>query len=253
MDNQQLKSAYIALLHTVEPSYLEKPEARRGGPKGLSGLFLPSVPETYQSARNKVMVIGSETAGWEPLKKIGEKGQYNDFKSVEAYVEASMAKHQGFFANELAKKKPDRGHTFHNFMRDVAKTAGKDGLIYSNLFCFDWRKSSPMRCPEFAFVKRLSQQVLETQLRLLKPDYIIFANGITSAKHRREFFPVGEGARCTKTKSYPNIAPTHYLWEFVLDETIRCYRVHHPSARHRTAQIGRAGAIELLARAISST
>lgn len=251
MDNSQIKAAYVEVLRNIDPAYLEKPERRRGGIKGLSGLFLPSVHENYGATENKVMVVGSETAGWEPLAKTGEKGQYHDFHSVEAYVEASMRKHQNFFASELAQKKQDRGHTFHNFVRDIAKAVGKEGLIYSNLFCFDWRRSSPMQCPEFAFVKRLSQQLLEVQISLLKPDCIIFANGITSAKHRREFFPVGDGARCTQTRSHLDIAPTHYLWEFMLDETIRCYRVHHPSARGKTAQIGRAGAIRLLASSIA--
>lgn len=246
MDNKELKAGYVDVLRNIDPGYLQRPELRRGGSKGLSGLFLPTVDETYRLAKNKVMIIGSETAGWEPLKMTGEKGKYFDYESVEQYVETGMRKHQSFFAKELAKKKADRGHTFHNFVRDVARVADKNGLIYSNLFCFDWRKSSPMKCPEFKFVKRLSQLLLETQIRLLKPDYIIFANGITSAKHRREFFPVGEGARCTNTRSYPEIAPAHYLWEFTLDEAIRCYRVHHPSARHKMAAIGRAGAIELL-------
>ena len=250
MDNRELKAGYVDVLRYIDPGYLQRPELRHGGSKGLSGLFLPTVDETYRSAKNKVMIIGSETAGWEPLKIPGEKDKYFDYESVEQYVEAGMRKHQSFFAKELAKKKADRGHTFHNFVRDVARVTDKNGLIYSNLFCFDWRKSSPMKCPEFKFVKNLSQLLLETQIRLLKPNYIIFANGITSAKHRREFFPVGEGARCTNTKSHPEIAPAHYLWKFNLDETIECYRVHHPSARNKMAAIGRAGAIELLALSI---
>ena len=250
MSNRELEAAYVNVLSGIDPAYLQSPEMRPGGSKGLSGLFLPSVSKTYHSARHKVMIVGSETAGWEPLKIAGEVGKYASYESVEKYVEKSMQKHQSFFAKELAKKKPDRGHTFHNFVRGVTRVAGKDGLVYSNLFCFDWRKSSPIKCAEFSFVKRVSQQLLEAQIRVLKPKYIIFANGITSAKYRREFFPVGEGARCTNTKSYPEIAPAHYLWEFVLDRTITCYRVHHPSARHKTAAIGRSGVIQLLARAI---
>ena len=252
MNNSELKAAYVDVLNRIDPAYLQTPELRRGGAKGLSGLFLPTVNESYRSAKHKVMIIGGETAGWEPLKIPNEKGKYVDYESVEQYVEASMRKHQDFFAKELRKKKPDRGHTFHNFVRHVAGVVDKDGLIYSNLFCFDWRNASPMKCPEFEFVKQLSRQLLDDQIRILKPDYIIFANGISSAKHRRAFFPVGEGSRCTDARSYPEIAPTHYLWQFTLDNTICCYRIHHPSARHNTASIGRAGAITLLARSIAA-
>jgi hypothetical protein len=253
MDNQYLKAAYIELLKNLDTSYLDIPDRRPGGPKGLSGLFLPSVNDDYRSAKNKVMIVGSETAGWEPLAtRLDGKLIFRDFHSVETYVDTGMQKHQAFFDKELKQKKQDRGSTFHNFTRDVAKVVGKEGLAYANLFCFDWRKSSPMRCPHFTVIKRLSQQLLNAQIDVLKPDYIVFANGITSAKYRREFFPVGDGARCSQTKIHTEITSAHFLWEFMLDEKIRCFRVHHPSARHKSARIGRAGALELLARAVAS-
>jgi hypothetical protein len=253
MDNQNLQATYVELLKNIDTRYLDNRNLRPGGPKGLSGLFLPSVRDDYQSARNKVMIVGSETAGWEPLTtELDGKNIYGDFHSVEAYVATGMQKHQAFFAEKLNQKKQDRGHTFHNFTREVAKVVGKEGLVYTNLFCFDWRRSSPMRCPHVIFIKQLSQQLLNAQIRLLKPDYIVFANGIASAKYRREFFPIGDGARCSQPKTHTDITTAHFLWEFVLDETIRCFRVHHPSARHQSARIGREGALKLLARAISS-
>lgn len=252
MNNQQLKAAYLELLKNVDISYLDIPERRPGGAKRLSGLFLPSVRDDYQSAKNKVMIVGSETAGWEPLAiKLDGKLVFEEFKSVEDYVSKAMQKHRTFFDKKLSQKNRDRGHTFHNFTRDVAKTAGKAGLIYTNLFCFDWRKSSPMRCPHIDFIKRLSHQLLNAQIEVLKPDYIIFANGMASAKYRNEFFPVGEGARGSQPKNHDDIISAHYLWEFMLDEKIRCFRVHHPSARRKGARIGRAGALKLLARAIT--
>src|SRR5690349_11722286 len=97
MDNRQLKTAYVNVLKNIDPAYLEAPETRRGGARGLSGLFLPTVAETYREARNKVMIVGSETAGWEPLKITGEKGKYFEYESVDQYVEASMRKHKDFF------------------------------------------------------------------------------------------------------------------------------------------------------------
>lgn len=241
----------MAALKNIDTGYLEKRETRRGGPKGLSGLFLPSVRDTYASARHKVMIIGSETAGWEPLAtRSGEQVVYREFESVESYVDTSMRKHRHFFDKKLAQEKSDRGHTFHNYTRALAQLSGSDGLVYANLFCFDWRKSSPIRSPEFGFVKALSRQLLDAQIDVLRPDFIVFANGITSARYRREFFPHGEGGRCSHERTHPDVVPAHYLWEFVLDGRIRCFRVHHPSARHDTARAGRAGALALLAAAL---
>lgn len=252
MHNALLKAAYLELLKNVDTAYLDIPDRRRGGPKGLSGLFLPSAPDDYQHARNKVMIIGSETAGWEPLKKkIDRKITYDDFQSVDAYIDNAMQKHQRFFEKRLAQKSSNRGHTFHNFTRAVARAVGRDGILYANLFCFDWRTSSPIKSPEFGLVKELSEKILDAQIKVLQPDYIIFANGISSAKYRREFFPIGEGARCTNSKSYPEKISSHYLWEFMLDKKIKCFRVHHPSARRKDAGIGRALALDLLADAVS--
>lgn len=251
MNNALLKIAYTDLLKDIDTRYLENPDIRKNIAKGLSGLFLPSVSDDYQNAKNKVMIIGSETAGWEPLAKA--KNTYDDFRCIENYIDRAMQKHQGFFKKELGKKTGDKGHTFHNFSRATARVAGEDGLVYSNLFCFDWHGRSPIRSPEFKFIKNLSAKLLDAQIKILQPDYIIFANGISSAKYRRDFFPVGEGLRCTNSKSYPEIISSHYLWEFMLDDKIRCFRIHHPSSRSKRskdARLGQKFALKLLAQAI---
>ncbi|MEY3881210.1 MAG: hypothetical protein RIQ94_2006 [Pseudomonadota bacterium] len=245
MNNEALKAEYVELLKTIDTSYLDVRNKRIGGPKGLSGLFLASVAEGYSQAKNKVMIVGSETAGWEPLAK------YDDFQSIDSYVGTTMQKHLLFFEKKLKQKSNDRGHTFHNFTRAAAKVVGEDGLIYTNLFCFDWRGKSPIKSPQFDFIKDLSGKILDAQIKVLQPEYIIFANGISSAKYRRDFFPVGDGARCTNPKSYPEIVSSHYLWEFMLDTRIKCFRVHHPSARSKYARIGRVNVLELLANTIS--
>lgn len=248
--NELLKSAYLDFLKDMDSTFLDKPGVRAEFCSGLSGLFLPSVSAGYSSAKNKVMIIGRETTGWEPLGKKGKK-VYDDFESMEAYIERTMQKHQNFFKKMLEKPSGDRGHTFHNFTRATARAVGGEGLIYANLFCFDWKQKSPVKCPQFAFIKDLSQKILEAQIRVLQPEFIIFANGMSSAKYRREFFPVGEDGRCTATKSYPEKIQAHYLLEFMLDKKIRCFRVHHPSARSKEARRGRTLALELLAQAVA--
>jgi hypothetical protein len=249
--NDLLKNAYLDFLKDMDSACLD-PSVRDNFCSGLSGLFLPSVSADYSSAKNKVMIIGSETAGWEPLaKKLDGKKAYDDFESMDAYIERTMQKHQNFFKKMLEKTSGDRGHTFHNFTRATARAVGGGGLIYANLFCFDWKEKSPVKCPQFGFIKDLSQKILDVQIKVLQPDFIIFANGISSAKYRREFFPVGEEGRCTATKSYPEKIQAHYLWEFMLDKKIRCFRVHHPSARSKDARRGRALALELLVQAVA--
>ncbi|MBA3594588.1 MAG: hypothetical protein H0W47_12440 [Polaromonas sp.] len=248
MTNERLKNAYCEILKDIDPRYLGKPEMRPGGLSGLSGLFLSSVSENYSGAQNKVMIIGCETRGWEPLGK-------SEFETTDAYVKSAMNTHNNFFKKELLGKK-GRGLSFHDFTRAVEKIAGKDGLIYSNLFCFSWgkKKGSPIKSGDdvFPVVKEFSRKILNAQLEILKPDYIVFANGIASAPYRREFFPHGEGGRCTNPKSYPERVAVEYFWEFMLDEKIKCFRIHHPSARSLNAVKGRNFTLELLADAVSA-
>lgn len=244
MNNALLQQAYVEMLSDIDTRHLYPRRRRLTEDKGLSGIFLSSVSDQYARAKNRVMVVGCETAGWEPL------GPADEFVSVEDYVSRAMRKHRRFFEGKLAQTFRDRGSTFHNFTRAVAEVADKDGLVYTNLFCFDWAKKSPIGCPEFALVKDLSKKLLHRQIAILQPQFIVFANGMASAGYRREFFPSGEDGRCSQPRSYPEITTAHYLWEFVLDGNIRCFRVHHPSARSKQAALGRNAALTLLGDAL---
>ena len=187
------------------------------------------------------MIVGSETAGWNVLK------QNEEFTNLNDYIERSLGKHQRFFKDQIGSKN-SRGYTFHNFTRSVANKCGKDGLIYSNLFCFDWKNSSPMNNEYFETIKKYSERLLKIQIEILKPQIIIFANGITSVRYRRDFFPIhGDNKVCTNGRDYSSVGiANHHLWEFDLYENIRCFRVHHPSARAKEAVKAREYLINLL-------
>lgn len=65
-----------------------------------------------------------------------------------------------------------------------------------------------------------------------QPDIIIFANGVSSARFRRKYFPhTGEHSVCTKLADYreQGIANAQ-LWRFHLNGTVQCYRIQHPSS-----------------------
>jgi hypothetical protein len=245
LNNESLKIVYREILKELDPCYLGRPEYRPGGLHGLSGLFLPSVSAGYSRAARKIMVVGAETRAWEPLGG-------GDFQSMDSYVDRAMEKHARFFA-EMMDGPNDRGRSFHNFTRAVKQRTGAEGLIYANLFCFAWgkRKGSPIKSGKevFSVIKELSRKILDAQIEILRPDCIIFANGIASAPYRREFFPHGDNGRCMSpdpVTSHANAMDARYFWEFVLDKKIRCFRIQHPSARSREAERGRALALDLL-------
>ncbi|MDD2776578.1 MAG: hypothetical protein PHU06_11530 [Gallionella sp.] len=241
MDNKSLSAQYSDVLKNLDSSYLDPQHPISKRSEGLSGLFLTSVSDKYHLAKNKIMIVGSETAGWNVLKP-NER-----YTTLESYIEISMNKHQIFFEKKLNRKN-ERGDRFHNFTRSVANKCGKDGLIYSNLFCFDWNEGSPIQSHHFEVIKKYSEELLKIQIEILKPQIIIFANGITSVTHRREFFPInGDNQACTNGRDYSSEGITnHHLWEFDLHKNIRCFRIHHPSTRTKDAAKARQFLINLL-------
>lgn len=236
MYNDLLAARYLEVLKDLDTSYLDRQvpnaEAKHGptqGKTGLSDLFLPSVSEAFAKAKLKIMVIGSETAGWNVLKE-GEA-----CPTLPTYIQRGMAKHQAFFAKRLQAPN-SRGYTFHNFMRSISERCGTDGLVYSNLFCFDWNGGSPLRQKNyFPTIEKYSELLIKAQIDVLEPNIIIFANGMSSVNSRQKFFPInGENSVCTNGRDYSGNGigiQNRHLWSFNLYNRILCYRIHHPSAR----------------------
>ncbi|UPU34143.1 hypothetical protein M1B72_11830 [Geomonas paludis] len=237
MLNERLWGAYCNILENIDPKFLDARVPHGSRPEELSGLFVTSVNDGYAESKNKIMIVGSETAGWNVLTK-GER-----FKCLESYVRSSMDKHKSYFERELGGKN-SRGYSFHNFTRAVGKRCGKEGLIYSNLFCFDWKKGSPINTPHFDTIRRHSELLLKKQIEILEPDIIIFANGMVSVPHRREYFPLSE---CINGRDYSAQGiPNRHLWEFQLRGKTRSFRIHHPSARAKAAAAARTYLLNLL-------
>lgn len=252
LSNERLKERYQQILNSSDfpLACLARPSERPGGPSGLSGLFLASVSDDYADAANKVMIVGLETRGWEPLKlKDVKPAAYQSFQSISHYVDVSMARHKEFFAGELDRPSKGRGNSFHNFVRQIASTEGVDrrGLIYSNLFCFAWgkKKGSPTHSGSlFKMIKTLSGKLLRAQIEVLKPDCIVFT-GFSGGTHRRDFFDKEE----TDLRPGSKDVDERHLLEFTLQGTIRCFRVDHPSSRYRKqdkTEGSREGRLQLL-------
>jgi hypothetical protein len=108
-------------------------------------LFLASEPDNYWHAKNKIMIIGAETRGWE-IKLTEEYCLKN-------YTRSSIEQNKHFFKRMMNEPRTKK-ITFHDFTRAVADKSGHEGLIYSNLFCFDWNKKA-----------RLDQSILRKFMR----------------------------------------------------------------------------------------
>jgi hypothetical protein len=239
--NKLLFESYQKILTDIDVRLINPESEKSTEYSNLSGMFLPSVSDDYVESKNKIMIVGRETKGW------GVLGKEERFSTIDNYIQSSMKKHKRFFADQLTKK-DSRGCSFHNFTRSVANKCGNDGIIYSNLFCFSFKKSIPTECSFFPKIKKLSEKIIKAQIEILKPTIIIFANGVSSADFRREIFPVdGEGSVCSNFQKFTDDdIKIKHLWSFELYNKIKCYRVVHPSAFSKDAIKSRDYLINLL-------
>lgn len=245
-DSAALARQYLAALEEFDTTLLDRSDSARHASHGLSGLFLPSVPSRLHQAPHRIMIVGAETKGWAVLKK-GES-----MNGLADYVNRAMTKHGGELHARLTQTTQDRGRSFMNFVRAVAKQSGPDGVIWANLFCCDWKKKSPIKSPHYEMVRHYSERLLKAQVEFFAPSIIIFANGLVSAPARRAVFPIeGPGQVCTNGADYhaSHQIPNKQIWQFDLYGKIRCYRIQHPSSREDGATEARRFLLTLLPRA----
>ncbi len=169
------------------------------------------------------MVVGRECgAPW----RVGHEGA-----EVRAYIAAALKHHECKFKAWMEKRQ--RGATFFNFMRQIEQKVGRGGLIYSNLFAFDFDGQDPRACKEHyeSVIEPLSRELLKAQIDHFRPDLIIFANGVTSMQVRRRIFPHAPGVvkGGQDWSAAPHSIPNSQLWEFELYGRYRCLRIQHPS------------------------
>lgn len=223
------KDCYQQLIYQIAQDNQENPK------KGLCNILLSFVPDNYQNAKNKILIMGREPRGWLD-DRVFERYDKNT-------VIDSMQKSQNFFNRQL--KTPQKGGRFFGFIQKVANHSGEDGLLWSNMFVISHNLTLPYKHPLFKDIKHLSKELLLAQIDVLRPDVIIFANGYRKAvwQARYEYFE-------NLTWSAQSFDGLHhrYLQKCDLNLDFKnadggayqpvCYRTHHPSTRTANGKKG---------------
>lgn len=241
--HQALTQAYKHILSTLPLHWFDRSQSHTPEFAKLSGLFLPGASQAYEQASRRIMVVGRETRRWNITNN------EVPFIDLDEYIQRAMAKQQACLTQYMSKPK-DKGASFFNLLRALAADHGNEGIAWANLFSFAWDGKSPMRWPKYRELEAISMQLLKTQVDILKPDIIIFANGASSAKARRTYFPhTGEHSVCTQLADYreQGIAKDQ-LWQFCLNGSIQCYRIQHPSSISKASREARQFLLERVLR-----
>ncbi|WP_439860861.1 hypothetical protein [Pseudomonas sp. MBLB4136] len=202
---QRLGDAYQAVL---SQDMLAKFD---GCSEGLTGVFLPSAAEKPM----KLMIVGMETRAWN-----GSFKQIHD-GDLRGYIEQSMQKHEKYQGMPPGRSCFGR---FHQYAAEKLGCSRKE-IGWGNLFAVAYKKGSPKKgSKSFSAVQELSMQLLREQLRVIRPQSIIFVTGWRyDADLKRSLDGLIDRSRVLEKKA---------LWEFYLGDTL-CYRTSHP--RHVTA------------------
>ena len=193
--NQQLTTRYIAALEAAHADLLGALHTfRADGKVGLDDVFLPGVSPDYQEAPLKVMVIGRERHyRYRAPRADASAVHVRPELSIRDYVELGMRRHEEARAATFAKDA--HGSDLLGLLVNVAKTVKAEesplgsGLVYANLFAVALNGEDPRKSTAWPHIRDLSKALLDIQIDVLKPDVIVFANGIDSAPQRKLFFP----------------------------------------------------------------
>lgn len=232
--NEALTRAYREILADLPLHWIDGSRAQDAEFAKLSGLFLPGASDAYLQAPQRIMVVGRETKVWNVINA------QKPFVDLDEYIHRAMIKQQHHLKKFLPKHR-DKGESFFNLLRAIAKNHSSDGLAWANLFCCSWRGNSPMDWKHFPELLVISERLLKAQIEILKPDIIIFANGTNSAKYRRKYFPhKGEHSVCSKHVDFEEHGiAIDQLWKYHLYERVLCYRIQHPSSSSAAARSAR--------------
>jgi hypothetical protein len=200
-----------------------------------SGVFLPVPFEEYWESSPKVMLVGRETAGWNTdngkntIHRVINANESGDIGGIVTEATERHQKHLVFRADGSLIKKS--GSRFKQYFFRLARELGVNpkGLVYANLFAWDYNKKSPKDRPkqELAEVVSMSNKLLAAQIKHLKPDFIIFAAGYNGID------PVIRSLFSDHFDGHENTVPIipKKLWEFRAGGST-CFRIAHPRATH---------------------
>lgn len=83
-----------------------------------------------------------------------------------------------------------KGFTFFNYVRKIGKKSGGNGILWANIFAVDFKQSIPHQHKLFGLIKALSKELLQAQIDILKPNFILFVGGDNLLWHAENIFQI---------------------------------------------------------------
>jgi hypothetical protein len=188
--------------------------------RNISNPLFIHVPEAYETAKLRLVIVGRETHGWH--SHLGDPAYPTD-------PDMLIAKYQKFDLGRDYVSSPF-WWAAHNLQKKFAPEVPPFGFVWSNLFICDQNQTTPQ--DDVADLLR-EHSILRKELAILQPDVVVFFTGWNPYDYTvRSLFPGieiapadgGEGKLLARLK-HPDLP-------------IRSFRTYHPKYLRLKGKMG---------------
>ncbi|MAY41899.1 MULTISPECIES: hypothetical protein [unclassified Neptuniibacter] len=235
MSNDDLRTEYRSVLSKLSSDYKWTVEDK------FSGVFLPTAFPAYKDTTPKILFVGRETSGWNTDNKKNTMQRIitaNENGSLNSIIDEAIQRYS-WHLKDKADGKVKTKETSHlkRYYLKVANELGlkPEAMIYSNLLSWDYDKGAPLKLPNKDREKiiELSIELMSIQIKEFKPDYIIFATGVTGDSVIKKLFESHFGGYSTE-----RVLPKK-MWQFNAANAT-CFRIAHPRYQNGHAEFRQA-------------
>ena len=195
----------------------------------VSAPFLINIPESYFTAKKKILYIGKETNIW--WGKLKHYVQVTD--SLDILKKRYTAEFEGGevkTSKDLTKTKIYKGKNWNNsafFSKFIffEKSIQNSCVLWTNLLKMDsGAKGYAKNSIHDDRIRELSKEILKKEIEILKPDAIVFVTATSTNIKQYD-----EAIKNTLDNNFSNskVIRSKEFWIFEY-EGIKCYRTLHP-------------------------
>lgn len=206
--NKQLKDLYSEFLPKFVGSFNET-ELQE-----LSLPLLMHVFSEYVKAKVKILFVGQETFGWGG--KLNDSDKLNTSSLTELYKKFK-------FAIDSKKRNSPFWRFLHDFNNKMNPNGNEGGFLWTNLSKTDHNKTTPKK--ELQCKAISGYLLLREELKIIKPDIVIFLTSWKYDNMLREIFPNVE---------FDIIKPRFLTQLKHNDLPILTFRTYHPAYLNRS-------------------
>jgi len=206
--------------------------------KNLSFPFIPDFNSDFDFSKNKVLLVGQETKGWQ--------GRLEEFLKDDLNIDIVIANSKKRY-QELYEGSAKRS-SFHQFMKKIKKINHEEPIQWLNFYSFDYKKSSFNKLSKqceyqkiYTELENFSIQNLSEQIIRLKPKVIFFVG-----QYHNNFPKLEERLEVFKSEKVTLKEPINKFNMKIWNDEILVFRVPHPAHFSSVSQEARKAALQYL-------